>query len=95
MMVSVEGPSEFQGDILGTLMQRRGIVQGTTEDDGFVRIDAHVPLSEMFGYATVIRSSTQGKAEYTMEFAKYAPAPAELTEQLVKEFAEKKAAGNK
>jgi elongation factor G len=95
MMVSVEGPSEFQGEILGTLMQRRGIVQGTTEDDGFVRIDAHVPLSEMFGYATVIRSSTQGKAEYTMEFAKYAPAPAELTETLVKEFAEKKAAGNK
>ena len=95
MMVSVEGPSEFQGEILSTLMQRRGIVQGTTEDDGFVRIDAHVPLSEMFGYATVIRSSTQGKAEYTMEFAKYAPAPAELTEKLVKEFAEKKAAGNK
>jgi len=95
MMVSVEGPSEFQGEALATLMQRRGIVQGTTEDDGFVRIDAHVPLSEMFGYATVIRSSTQGKAEYTMEFAKYAPAPAEITEELIKEFAEKKAAGNK
>jgi len=95
MTVSVEGPTEFQGDILGTIMQRRGIVLGTTEDDGFVRIDAHVPLSEMFGYATVLRSSTQGNAEYTMEFAKYAPAPAEVAEELVKQFAEKKAAGNK
>ncbi|HPF34106.1 MAG TPA: elongation factor G [Candidatus Krumholzibacteria bacterium] len=95
MTVSVEGPTEFQGDILGTIMQRRGIVLGTTEDDGFVRIDAHVPLAEMFGYATVLRSGTQGKAEYTMEFAKYAPAPAAVAEELVKLFAEKKAAGNK
>ena len=95
MLVSVEGPSEFQGEILATLMQRRGIVFGTTEDQGFVRVDANVPLAEMFGYATVLRSSTQGKAEYTMEFAKYAPASSDLTEQLAKEYAEKKAAGNK
>ena len=95
MLVSVEGPSEFQGEILGTIMQRRGIVVGTTEDDGFVRVDAHVPLAEMFGYATVLRSGTQGKAEYTMEFARYAPAPAEVAERLEKEYAEKRAAGNK
>jgi elongation factor G len=95
MLVSVEGPTEFQGEILATLMQRRGIVFGTTEDQGFVRVDANVPLSEMFGYATVLRSSTQGKAEYTMEFAKYAPASSDLTEELAKEYAEKKAAGNK
>jgi elongation factor G len=95
MLVSVEGPNEFQGEILATVMQRRGIIVGTTEDDGFVRTDAHVPLSEMFGYATILRSSTQGKAEYSMEFAKYAPAPAEVAEELVKQFAEKKAAGNK
>ncbi len=95
MLVSVEGPNEFQGEILATVMQRRGIIVGTTEDDGFVRTDAHVPLSEMFGYATVLRSSTQGKAEYSMEFAKYAPAPAVVVEELVKQFAEKKAAGNK
>ncbi|MBT7311841.1 elongation factor G, partial [bacterium] len=94
MLVSVEGPSEFQGDIIGTIMQRRGIIVGTTEDDGFIRVDANVPLAEMFGYATVLRSSTQGKAEFTMEFAKYAPAPAEVAEELVKEYAEKKAAGN-
>ncbi|MBU0741422.1 elongation factor G [bacterium] len=95
MLVSVEGPTEFQGDILGTVMQRRGIVIGTTEDEGFVRIDAHVPLAEMFGYATVLRSSTQGKAEYTMEFARYSPAPAEVSAQLVEEFAEQKAARHK
>ena len=95
MLVSVEGPTEYQGDILGTVMKRRGIVIGTTEDEGFVRIDAHVPLAEMFGYATVLRSGTQGKAEYTMEFARYSPAPTEITAQLVEEFAEKRAAGNK
>lgn len=95
MLVSVEGPTEFQGDILGTVMQRRGIVIGTTEDEGFVRIDVHVPLVEMFGYATVLRSSTQGKAEYTMEFARYTPAPAEVTKTLVEDYLEKRAAGNK
>jgi elongation factor G len=95
MLVSIEGPSEFQGEIIKTLMQRRGVIVGTTEDEGFVRVDANVPLAEMFGYATVLRSSTQGKAEFTMEFARYAPAPAEVAEELVKAFQEKKAAGNK
>jgi len=94
MLVSIEGPSEFQGEIIKTLMQRRGVIVGTTEDEGFVRVDANVPLAEMFGYATVLRSSTQGKAEFTMEFARYAPAPAEVAEGLVKEYVEKKAAGN-
>ncbi len=95
MLVAVEGPSEFQGEIIGTLMQRRGIIMGTTEDEGFIRIEAHVPLAEMFGYATVLRSATQGKAEFTMEFARYAPAPAEVTEKLVADYQAKRAAGNK
>ena len=94
MLVSVEGPTEFQGEILGTLMQRRGMVVGTTEDSGFVRIDADVPLSEMFGYATVLRSATQGKAEFTMEFARYGTAPAEVAEELREKWLEKKAAGS-
>jgi elongation factor G len=93
MLVSIEGPSEYQGDIIKTLMQRRGVIVGTTEDEGFVRVDANVPLAEMFGYATVLRSSTQGKAEFTMEFARYAPAPREVAEELVKEYVEKKAQG--
>lgn len=93
MLVSVEGPGEHQGDIIKTLMQRRGVIVGTTEDEGFIRIDANVPLAEMFGYASVLRSATAGKAEFTMEFARYAPAPAEVAEDLVKQYAEKRAAG--
>jgi elongation factor G len=95
MLVSVEGPTEHQGDVLKTVMQRRGIIVGTTEDEGFVRVDAHVPLAEMFGYATVLRSATQGKAEFTMEFARYAPAPAEVAEELKQEYLAKRAAGSK
>jgi len=95
MLVSVEGPSEYQGDIVKTLMQRRGIIVGTTEDEGFVRVDADVPLAEMFGYATVLRSSTQGKAEFTMEFSRYAPAPSEVAEELAAEFRERREAKTK
>ncbi len=95
MLVSVEGPPEFQGEIIKTIMQRRGIIVGTTEDEGFVRLDADVPLAEMFGYATVLRSSTQGKAEFTMEFARYAPAPAEVTAALVEEYQARRAAGRR
>ncbi|MCP4293529.1 MAG: elongation factor G [bacterium] len=95
MLVSIEGPGEFQGDIIKTLMQRRGVIVGTTEDEGFIRVDANVPLAEMFGYAGVLRSSTQGKAEFTMEFARYAPAPSDVAEELVAKYQEKKAAGNK
>ncbi len=93
MLVSVEGPGEMQGEVLKTLMQRRGIIVGTTEAEGFVRIDAHVPLAEMFGYATVLRSATAGKAEFTMEFARYSPAPAEVAEKLRKDYLEKRAKG--
>ncbi len=95
MKVEVETPGEFQGDVMGTLMQRRGMIIGTTEDAGFVRIEAEVPLSEMFGYATALRSSTQGKAEFSMEFSRYAPAPREIEEELIKKYQEKRAAGNK
>lgn len=86
MNVSIEGPNEFQGEIVGTVLQRRGVLVGTTEDDGFVRIEAEVPLAEMFGYATTLRSATQGKAEFTMEFHRYAPAPSSVQEELVAEF---------
>ena len=88
MNVSIEGPNEFQGEIVGTVLQRRGVLVGTSEDDGFVRVEAEVPLSEMFGYATSLRSATQGKAEFTMEFHKYAPAPREVQEELVAAYRE-------
>jgi elongation factor G len=89
MKLSVEGPSEFQGAILKTIMQRRGQVMGSTEEDGFSVVDAEVPLSEMFGYATDLRSMTQGKAEFTMEFEKYLPVPAETTIELKKKYSSK------
>lgn len=95
MLVSVEGPTEFQGDIIKTIAQRRGMIVGTTEDEGFVRVDANVPLAEMFGYATVLRSSTQGKAEFSMEFARYAPAPSDVAEALVADYQERRSAGKK
>jgi elongation factor G len=86
MAVSVEGPGEFQGAFVKTVMQRRGMIVGTTESEGFVRVDADVPLSEMFGYATVLRSATQGQAEFTMEFSRYAPVPGEVSEELIKKY---------
>ncbi|MBW2362301.1 MAG: elongation factor G [Deltaproteobacteria bacterium] len=83
MKLAVEGPQEFQGTVLKTVMQRRGNIVGTTEEEGgFCRVEAEVPLSEMFGYATDLRSATQGKAEFTMEFSRYLPAPAEVQEEL-------------
>jgi elongation factor G len=83
MKVSIEGPAEFSGNMLGLIMQRRGIVMGSTEEDGAARVDAEVPLSEMFGFSTPLRSSTQGKAEYTMEFSKYSEVPSNVGEELL------------
>ena len=90
MKVSVEAPSEFQGAVLGTINQRRGMILSATEDGAFTVIDAEVPLSEMFGYSTILRSATQGKAEFTMEFNNYAKVPESIAEQLKKDFAENK-----
>lgn len=93
MRVSVEGPGEFQGVIYKSLMQRRGTIAGSTEDSGFTRVDADVPLAEMFGYSTDLRSATQGKAEFTMEFSRYAPVPREISEELMKKYSDQKKEG--
>ena len=84
MRVVVETPSEFQGTVLGTLNQRRGMIVSTSEDGAFSTIETEVPLAEMFGYSTVLRSSTQGKAEFTMEFARYNPTPKSIAEEIIK-----------
>ena len=88
MRLSVETPSEFQGAVLATVNQRRGTIISVTEDRNFTVVDAEVPLKEMFGYSTVLRSATQGKAEFTMEFAQYAKVPESIAEELKKEFTE-------
>jgi elongation factor G len=86
MKHGVEGPVEFQGSALTTILHRRGTVIGTTEAEGFCQVEAEVPLASMVGYATELRSNTQGKAEFTLEFARYAPAPRDVTEELIKKY---------
>jgi elongation factor G len=86
MKLAVESPTEFQGVVLKTVMQRRGTIIGTTEEEGFCRVEAEVPLAEMFGYATDLRSVTQGKAEFTLEFARYLPVPSEVKKHLVEKY---------
>ncbi|MBQ9810271.1 MAG: elongation factor G [Spirochaetales bacterium] len=89
MKVEIEGPSEFQGAIFGTVNQRRGMIVSSTEDNNVCTVDAEVPLAEMFGYSTVLRSMTQGKAEYTMEVCRYAKVPQSIGEELKKKKEEK------
>jgi elongation factor G len=89
MKVSVEGPSEFAGNVFATINQRRGIIISSVEDGVFARVDAKVPLSEMFGYSTTLRSLTQGKAEFTMEFLKFGKVPANISDELKTEYREK------
>ena len=89
MKVSVECPSEFQGNIMSSLNQRRGLIMSSAEDGVFTIVEAEVPLSEMFGYATTLRSLTQGKAEFTMEFSRYSKVPESVAEELKSKFSVK------
>ena len=86
MKVAVDGPSEFQGSIMGSLNQRRGMIIGTVEEANYTSVESEVPLSEMFGYSTVLRSLTQGKAEFTMEFATFKQVPKSVSEEIIKKF---------
>ncbi len=90
MKVAVEGPSEFQGAIMGSLNQRRGMIVGTFEEGNYTVVEAEMPLAEMFGYSTTLRSLTQGKAEFTMEFASYKQVPKSIADELVKAYEEEK-----
>ncbi len=74
---------------MGSLMQRRGMIIGSQEDGLLSRIEAEVPLAEMFGYATALRSATQGKAEFTMEFSRYLQVPEAIAQELVTKAADK------
>ena len=87
MKVAVETPTEFQGVVMGLLNQRRGMIVGSQEEGVLCVIEAQVPLAEMFGYSTILRSSTQGKAQFTMEFSSYKKVPQSISEELVKKAA--------
>jgi elongation factor G len=89
MDVEVETPEDYLGDVMGNLSARRGQIQGIDERGGAKLVRAVVPLSEMFGYATDLRSSTQGRASYTMQFNSYEPVPKSIAEEIVS-----KAGGN-
>lgn len=95
MKVEVSSPEEYQGSVLGQINQRRGIIQGSQTQEGFAIINAEVPLSEMFGYSTDLRSATQGKGEFTMEFSRYAPVPRAIQEEMSKKYQEQRAAEQK
>ncbi|MCB1849602.1 MAG: elongation factor G, partial [Gammaproteobacteria bacterium] len=84
MKVEVVTPEEYMGDIMGDLSSRRGVVQGMDDSPAGKLIRAEVPLAEMFGYATDMRSATQGRATYSMEFVKYNEVPASIAEAVIK-----------
>jgi elongation factor G len=92
MKVEVQAPEEFQGSVVGQLNQRRGTIMSTETRDGYLVAVAEVPLNTMFGYSTDLRSATQGKGEFTMEFAKYSPVPKNEAEALMAAYREKLAA---
>jgi elongation factor G len=95
MRVEVQFPEEFQGAVLGQLNQRRGTIISTEKQEGFVQAMAEVPLNDMFGYSTDLRSATQGKGEFTMEFAKYAEVPKQQREAMVAEYRTRREMENK
>jgi elongation factor G len=92
MKVEVRAPAEFQGAVVGQVNQRRGMILETGTAEGHVTVVAEVPLNTMFGYSTDLRSATQGKAEFSMEFAKYAAVPRGEQETMMKQFKDKQAA---
>ncbi|MDD7460662.1 MAG: elongation factor G, partial [Spirochaetales bacterium] len=94
MKVQLAGPTEFQGNMFGLINQRRGVIIDSTDELGTSTVNAEVPLSEMFGFSTILRSSTQGKAEFTMEFEKYGKVPNNVADELIKKYQESKKAGN-
>jgi elongation factor G len=92
MKVTLEGPTEYQGNMFGTINQRRGVILSSSEDGNFSVVEAEVPLSEMFGFSTVLRSLTQGKAEFSMEFLKYGKVPKNVADELIREHQQEKSA---
>ena len=90
MKVAVETPSDFQGAAMASLNQRRGMILGTQDEGNISVIEAEVPLAEMFGYSTILRSGTQGKAQFTMEFSTYRQVPKNVADGLIKKAAEEK-----
>ena len=88
MSVEVNAPEEYQGTVIAQISKRHGIITGTDGNDGWFTLYAEVPLNDMFGYSTELRSSTQGKGEYSMEYSRYAPALPEVQSQIIQRHQE-------
>ena len=95
MKVQMTAPTEFQGNLFGLINQRRGVIVDSTDENNSSTVNAEVPLSEMFGFSTILRSSTQGKGEFTMEFEKYGRVPNAIADELIKKYQDEKKAANK
>jgi len=95
MKLEVSVPDEFQGAATGLINQRRGIIMSTGSDHKFTTIVADSPLAAMFGFSTDLRSCTQGKGEFSMEFHKYAAAPKLIQEELIQKYEKKRAEDSK
>ncbi|MBC7754957.1 MAG: elongation factor G [Moraxellaceae bacterium] len=95
MKLETTVPEEYMGSASGQINQRRGVILGSTTIEGTVTIEAEVPLTEMFGYSTDLRSATKGKGEFSMEFTKYSPAPRNIQEDLAKKYQAKRLAEQK
>lgn len=95
MKVQIAAPSEFQGNIFGLINQRRGIIIDSGDENNTSTVNAEVPMSEMFGFSTILRSSTQGKGEFTMEFEKYGKVPNAVADELIKKYQEERKAAQK
>jgi len=86
MKVEVNGPDEFQGACLAMLTTRSGLIQSVESNEGWFTVECEAPLNQMFGFSSELRSSTQGKGEFTMEYVRYAPCDAATQEQIVEEY---------
>jgi len=95
MKVDIESPEQFQGAIVGDITSRRGLILATEMREGAFQLSAEVPLAETFGYATDLRSMTQGQGTFTMELARYRRVPASLQEAIVAEKKESQLVGSR
>jgi elongation factor G len=91
MTVEITAPAEYQGTLMSGINKRKGVIQNSETTHDVVTINAEVSLNNMFGYSTEIRSCTQGKGEFVMEYTRHAPVPRELVPGLIAEFAKKNA----
>ncbi len=89
MNVGIEVPTEFQGNVIGSVNRRKGVVMDSSQELDTTSVESQIPLNNMFGYSTDLRSMTQGKGEFTMEYSHHAPVPRDVQEDLASKYEKK------